>query len=130
MVDDEQDDALIRDEQRQLDAETRLPEEPVVDEVDMTGTIASSGLTSLGPDETMSEYARGLPEDPINFESIIQFPNFVDDYKSGARFERLPVTPSGFFLDPDLQSLSPHLQSLQLNPTSLVEVSEASNTFS
>ena len=36
---DEQDDALIRDEKRQLDAETRLREEPDVDEVDMTGTI-------------------------------------------------------------------------------------------
>ena len=53
VVDDEQDDALIRDEQRQLEAETRLREEPNIDEVDMTGTIASSALTSLDPDETM-----------------------------------------------------------------------------
>ena len=36
----------------------------------MTGTIASSGLTSLGPDETMSEHAGSVPEDPINLESI------------------------------------------------------------
>lgn len=55
VVDDEQDDALIRDEKRQLEAETCLREEPNIDEVDMTGTIASSALTSLDPDETMSE---------------------------------------------------------------------------
>ncbi|MCJ1342384.1 hypothetical protein MMC31_000566, partial [Peltigera leucophlebia] len=55
MVDDEQYDVLIRDEQRQLDAETRLRKELDVDEVDMTGTIASSGLTNLAPDETASE---------------------------------------------------------------------------
>ena len=35
VVDDEQDDSLIRDDQRQLDAETRLREEPDVDEVDI-----------------------------------------------------------------------------------------------
>lgn len=42
VVDDEQDDGLIIEEKRQLEAETRLPEELDVNEVDMTGTIASS----------------------------------------------------------------------------------------
>ena len=64
VIDDEQDDSLTRDEQRQLEVETRLREEVDVDEVDMTGTIASSGLTSLGPDYIISEYAGSLPEDP------------------------------------------------------------------
>lgn len=77
MVDDEQDDALIRDEQRQMEAETRLREEANIDEEDMTGTIAPSGLKSLGPDETMSEYAGSLPEGPINLESITQYQNSV-----------------------------------------------------
>ena len=70
VIDDEQDDALIRNKQRHLEAETRLCEEPNIDEVDMTGTIASSRLTSMAPDETMSEYAESLPEDPINLASI------------------------------------------------------------
>ena len=95
----------------------------------MTGTIASSGLTSLGPDETMSEYAGSLPENPINLESITQYLNSLDDYEGGARSERLPVAPPEFDLDPDLQSLSPHLQFLQLNPTSLAEANETSNAF-
>ena len=30
----------------------------------MTGTIASSKLTSLGPNETMGEHVGRLPEDP------------------------------------------------------------------
>ena len=116
MIDDEQDDTPIRDEQRQLDAETRLREEPNIDEVDMTGTITSSRLTSVTPDETMSEYAGSLPEDPMNLTSVSQYLNSVDEYESGARSEHLPVTPPEFDLDPDLQSLSPHLQTLQLNP--------------
>ena len=38
-------------------------------------------------------------------------------------------TPTKFFLDPGRQSLSPHLQSLQLNPALLAEASEASDAF-
>lgn len=41
----------------------------------------------------------------------------------------MPVTPPEFYLDPDFESFSPHLQYLQLNPTSLAEASEASNAF-
>ena len=129
IINDEQDNALIRDEQRQLEAETRLCEEPNIDEVDITGTIASSRLTSVALDETMSEYAGSLPEDPINFASISRYLNSVDDYEGGARSERLPVTPPEFDLDPDLQSLSPHLQTLQLNPTSLNKANESSRAF-
>ena len=129
MVDDEQDDALIREEQRQLKAETRLHEEPNIEEVDMTGTIASFTLSSLDPDETLSEYAKSLLEKPINLESISRYLNSVDNYEGGARSERLPVTPPEFDLGPDLQSLSPHLQVLQLNPTSLTEASKASRAF-
>lgn len=44
-----------------------------LDEVDITDTIASSRLKSLGPDETMSEYTGSLPEDLINLESISQY---------------------------------------------------------
>lgn len=32
-----------------------------VEEVNMTATIASSGLANLGPDKTLSEYTRSLP---------------------------------------------------------------------
>ncbi len=70
LIEDEQDDELIAAEQPQLAAETRLCEEINVVEVDMTDTVASSELTSLDPDETLSEYAGSLPEDPINLESI------------------------------------------------------------
>ena len=129
VVDDEQENTLIRDEHRQLEAETRLCEEPNTDEVDMTGPIASSALTSFDPDETMSEYVGSLPKDAINLESISRYLSSVDDYKGGARLKRLPVMPPEFDLDPDLQSLSPHLQFLQLNPTSLNEASEASMAF-
>ena len=58
----------------------------------------------------MSEYAGSLPEDLINLASIFQYLNSVDNYKGGARSERLPVTPPKFGLDPDFQSLSLHLQ--------------------
>lgn len=61
VVHDGQDDALIRDGQRQLEAKTHLCEELDV-EVDMIGTIASSESTSLGLDETLSEYAGSFPE--------------------------------------------------------------------
>lgn len=67
-------------------------------------------MTSLGPDETMSEYAGSFPEDPINLESITQYLNAVDEYEGRVRSERLPVTHPEFYLDPDLQSLSPDLQ--------------------
>lgn len=70
-----------------------------------------------------------MPEDPINLESISRYLNSVDDYEGGARSEHLPVMPPEFDLDPDLQSLSPHLQFLQLNLTSLNEASEASRAF-
>lgn len=90
---DEQDDALIKDKQRQLDAETRLCEEPDVDELDMTGTIASSGLTNLDFEEMMSEYAGSLPKSPTNLEYITQYPNFVNDFEGSARSEHLSVTP-------------------------------------
>ena len=43
--------------------------------------------------------------------------------------ERLPVMPPEFDLNSVLQSLSPHLQFLQLNPTSLNEASKASRAF-
>ncbi len=95
----------------------------------MTGAIASSGLTNLGLDEAMSGYAGSLPKDPINLESISQCLNCVDDCEGGARSERLSVTPQEFCLDPDLQSLSSHLQFLELNPMSLTEVSEAFKAF-
>ena len=86
----------------------------------MTGTITSFTLTSLDSDERMSKYAGSLPEDPISLEYISPYQNSVDDYEGGARSECLPVTPPEFDLDPDL---------LQLNPTSLNEVSKASRAF-
>lgn len=49
----------------------------------------------------MSEYVGSLPKDPINFASIFQYLNFVDNYKSDARSERLLVTPLDFDLHPD-----------------------------
>ncbi len=129
LIEDEKDDELIAAEQPQLAAETRFREEINVAEVDMTSTFASSELTSLDPDEILSEYARSLPGDPINLESITQYLNSVDEYESGRRFQVEPVTPPELILDPELQSLSPHMESLQLNPASITEASEASTLF-
>ncbi len=86
-------------------------------------------MTSLDPDETLSEYTGSLPGDPINLESITQYLNSVDEYESGKRSQVEPVTPSELILDPELQSLSPHMESLQLNPTSIAEASQASTAF-
>ena len=41
----------------------------------------------------------------------------------------MPITPPEFDLDQDLQSLSPHLQTLQFNLTSLNKASESSRAF-
>ncbi len=112
LIEEEQDDKLIATEQPQLAVKTRLREEINVAEVDMTGTISSSELTSLDPDETLSGYAGSLPRDPINLECITQYLNSVDEYESGRRSQVEPVTPSELILDPELQSLSPHIESL------------------
>lgn len=78
----------------------------------MTASVPSSQLTSVGPDETFSEYAGSLPGDPINLKSITQYLNSVNKYESGRRSQAEPVTPPELILDPELQSLSPHLESL------------------
>lgn len=129
LIEDEQDDELIAVEQRQLVAEIRLREELNNVEVDMTTTVASSELTSLGPDETLSEYAGSLPGDPINLESITQYLNSVDEYESGKRSQVEPVTRPEFILDPKLQSLSPHMESLQLNLATIAAASQVSTAF-
>ena len=95
----------------------------------MTATVASSELTSWDPDETSSEYAGSLPREPINLESITQYRNFVDEYESGRRSQVERVTPSELILDPELQSLSFHMESLQLNPASIAEAGQASTAF-
>lgn len=68
----------------------------------MTSTILSSQLASVGPDVTVSEYAESLPEDLIKFQSILQYLNFVDEYKSGRRSQAKRVTSSELILDPAL----------------------------
>ena len=83
----------------------------------------------MDPDETLSEYARSLPGDPINLDSITQFLNSVDKYESGRGSQVELVTPSELILDPELQSLPPHMESLQLNPASIAEASQASTAF-
>lgn len=93
----------------------------------MTGTIASSTLTNLDPDEIMSEYAGSLPEDTISLASISRYLNSIDDYEGGARSERLLVTRPQF--DTCNLFLDPYLQFIQLNPTSLNEASKASRAF-
>ena len=128
-IEDEQDDELIAAEQCQLAAETRLCEERNVAEVDITATVASSELTSLGHDKTLSEYSGSLPGDPINLESITQYLNSVDKYESGRRSQVEPVIPPELILDPELQLLSPHMESLQLNPASIAVASQASTAF-
>ena len=99
LIKDEQDDELIAAEQPQLAAETHLREEINVAEVDMIATAASSELTSLDPDETLSEYTGSLPGYPINLESITQYLNSVDEYESGRRSQVEPVTPPELILD-------------------------------
>lgn len=96
-------------EQRQQAAETHLREELNVAEVDMTATVPLSKFTSVGPDETLSEYAGSLPGDPINLESITQYLNSVDEYESARTSQAEPVTPPELILDPELQLLPPHL---------------------
>lgn len=74
----------------------------------MTGTITSSILTRLDPDEIMSKYTSSLPENPINFPFISRYLNFINNYKDGIRLERLLVTFSELDLDPDLLSFFSH----------------------
>lgn len=75
----------------------------------------------------MSEYSGSLPGDPIN--SITQYLNSVDEYESGKRSQTEPVTPPGFILDPELQSLSPHMESLQLTSATIAAASQVSSSF-
>ena len=83
----------------------------------------------MDPDETLSEYAGSLPGDPINLQSITQYLDSVDEYESGRRSQVEPVTPSELILDPELQSFSPHMESLQLNPALIAVASQASTAF-
>ncbi len=129
LIKDEQDDEFIAAEQPQPVAETHLREKMNVVDVYMTATVASSQLTSLNPDKTLSEYAGSLPGDPIHLESITEYLNSKDEYESGRRSQVEFVTPSELILDPELQSLPPHMESLQLNPTSIVAASQASTAF-
>ena len=78
LIKDEQDDKFIAAEPRQLVAKTRLCDKNNVTKVDITATIASSELNSLGPNETLSEYAGNLRGGPINLESITQYLNSID----------------------------------------------------
>lgn len=128
-IEDEQDDELIAAEQGQLAAETLLREELNNEDVDKTATVLSSRLTSLGPDETLSEYAGRLPGDTINLESITQYLNSVNEYKSGKRSQVEPVTPLGFILDLKLPSLSAYMESLQLNPATIAAANQVSIAF-
>lgn len=57
----------------------------------MTRTITSFKLTSMALDKTISKYTESLPKDPPNLTSISQYLHFVNDYKSGAKSEHLPV---------------------------------------
>ncbi len=129
LVEDEKDDKLIAAEQPQLAAETRLCKEINIAEVDMTATVASSELTSLDQDETLGEYVRSLPGDPINLESITKYLNSVEEYESGRRSQVGSFTPPELILDPELQSLSPQMEFVQLNPTSIAVASQASIAF-
>ena len=95
----------------------------------MTATAPSSRLINLGPYETLSEYARSLPGNPINLEFITQYLNSVDEYKSGRKFQIELVTPPELILNPKLQLLSPNMQSLQLNPASIAATSQAFTAF-
>lgn len=70
-----------------------------------------------------------LPEDHINFVLISQFLNIIDNYEGGAKSEHLLVISLQFNLDPDLQSLFPHLLTLRLNLTSLNENKKACRVF-
>lgn len=79
-----------------------------MDEVYVTGTIISSRLKSFGPDQTVSKCAGNLPEDRVYCS------DFVDDCTDGARSECLPVMLPEFDLNPNLQSLSPHLDDRQI----------------
>ncbi len=112
LIEDEQGYELIAAEQPQPAAETRLCEEINFVEVEMTATVTSSELTNLDRDEILSGYARNLPRDPINLESINQHLNSVDKYESCRRFQVEPVIPPELILDLELQLLSPHMESL------------------
>ena len=129
LVEDKKDDKLIAAEQPQLAAETRLCEEINIAEVDMTATVALSELTSLDSDETLSEYVRSLPGDPINLESITKYLNSVEEYENGRRSQVESFTPPELILNPELQSLSPQMEFVQLNPTSIAVASQASTAF-
>lgn len=77
-IKDKQDDKLIVVEKYKLVAKTPFSEELNVIKVDMIATMSLSKLISLSQDEILSKYAKSLPEDPINLESITQYLNSVD----------------------------------------------------
>ena len=86
-------------------------------------------MINLGPDETLSEYVGSLSNDSINLESITQYLYSVNEYESDKRSQIEPVIPPKLILDSELQLLSPYIQSLQLNPTSIAAASQAFTVF-
>lgn len=71
----------------------------------------------------MSEYVGSIHKNLINFESITQYQNSIDKYKSGRRYYVKSVIPSELILDPELQLLSSYLEFFQLNPTLIATAS-------
>lgn len=85
LIKDEQNDKLITAEKRQLTAKTCLYKKLNIEKVNMTATIALSGLSSLGLDEILSEYAGSLPRNLINLKPITQYLNSVDKCEGGKK---------------------------------------------
>lgn len=66
-------------------------------------------------DKILSEYVGSIHESLINFESITQYLNFIDKYKSGRRCYIKSIIFSKLILDPELQLLSSYLEFFHLN---------------
>lgn len=95
----------------------------------MTATIPSAQLTSLNPDETLSEYVEKLPRDPISLKSITQYLNFIDEYKNSGKSQIELVIPPELIFDPELQLLYLLIQSFQLYPALIAAISQVFITF-
>lgn len=68
----------------------------------MINIIASFILINLNFNKILNKYTRNLLKDFIKFEFIFQYLNFINNYKSGIKFEYLLIISLELDLDLDL----------------------------
>lgn len=121
MTKNQQDDKFIVKEKLQFRAETSFCEEFNFDKVDMTDSIASSRMTNLSSNETLSWHVESLPREIINSQYIIQYQMSIDEYENGKKSQIEPIIHSGFIRDLNLQLFSLYIKSLPINTVMIAE---------